>query len=84
MSGVNQLVAATRHNVPDGTQVDFLGTKGSYAAFLKTMIGLELLITARSEEYQVNGETKKTLRIKNMREVPIAEVDADDIDPKPF
>jgi hypothetical protein len=48
------------------------------------MIGLELLITARSEEYQVNGETKKTLRIKNMREVPIAEVDADDIDPKPF
>ena len=66
------------------TQVDFLGTKGSYAAFLKTMIGLELLITARSEEYQVNGETKKTLRIKNMREVPIAEVDADDVDPKPF
>ena len=81
---VNQLVAATKHNVPDGTQVDFLGTKGSYAAFLKTMIGLELLITARSEEYQVNGETKKTLRIKNMREVPIAEVDGDDLDAKPF
>jgi hypothetical protein len=33
----------------------------------------------------VNGETKKTLRIKNMREVPIAEVDGDDLlDPKPF
>jgi hypothetical protein len=48
------------------------------------MTGLELLITARSEEYMVNGETKKTLRIKNMREVPIAEVDGDDLDPKPF
>jgi hypothetical protein len=78
------LVAATKHNVPDGTEYDFLGVKGSYAAFLKSMTGLELLITARSEEYMVNGETKKTLRIKNMREVPIAEVDGDDLDPKPF
>lgn len=42
---VNQLVAATKHNVPDGTQVDFLGTKGSYASFLKTMIGLELRLS---------------------------------------
>jgi hypothetical protein len=81
---VNQLVAATKHNVPDGTEYDFLGVKGSYAAFLKSMTGLELLITARSEEYMVNGETKRTLRIKNMREVPIAEVDGDELDPKPF
>jgi hypothetical protein len=44
---VNQLVAATNHNVPDGTQVDFLGVKGSYANFLKSMIGLELVITTR-------------------------------------
>jgi hypothetical protein len=49
------------------------------------MTGLDLLITARSEEYQVNGETKRTLRIKNMREVPIAQVDGDDLlEDKPF
>ena len=64
---VNQLVAATNHNVPDGTQVDFLGVKGSYANFLKSMIGLELAITVRSEEYESNGEKKKTFRVKNMK-----------------
>lgn len=66
---VNQLVAATKHNVPDGTQVDFLGTKGSYAAFLKSMIGLNLIITVKAEEYQVNGETKKAMRIKRLKAV---------------
>ena len=70
---VNQLVAATNHNVPDGTQVDFLGVKGSYANFLKSMIGLELAITVRSEEYEYNGEKKKTLRLKGMKAVaPVA------------
>lgn len=66
---VNQLVAATNHNVPDGTEVDFLGKKGSYAAFLRSMIGLELVITVRSEDYEVNGEKKKTVRVKGMRAV---------------
>ena len=70
---VNQLVAATNHNVPDGTQVDFLGVKGSYANFLKSMIGLDLVITTRFEEYEYNGEKKKTLRLKGMKAVaPIA------------
>jgi hypothetical protein len=70
---VNQLVAATNHNVPDGTQVDFLGVKGSYANFLKSMIGLELAITTRFEEYEYNGEKKKTLRLKGMKAVaPVA------------
>ena len=64
---VNQLVAATNHNVPDGTQVDFLGVKGSYAEFLKAMIGLPLVITTRFEEYESNGEKKKTLRLKAMK-----------------
>lgn len=64
---VNQLVAATNHNVPDGTQVDFLGVKGSYANFLKSMIGLELGIVTRFEEYEFNGEKKKTLRLKAMK-----------------
>lgn len=64
---VNQLVAATNHNVPDGTEVDFLGKKGSYAAFLRSMIGLELAIVVRAEEYEVNGEKKKTVRVKNMK-----------------
>jgi hypothetical protein len=64
---VNQLVAATNHNVPDGTEVDFLGKKGSYAAFLRSMIGLELAIVVRAEEYEVNGEKKKTYRVKNMK-----------------
>jgi hypothetical protein len=66
---VNQLVAATNHNVPDGTEVDFLGIKGSYANFLKSMIGLELVITTRFEEYEFNGEKKKTLRLKAMKPV---------------
>jgi hypothetical protein len=71
---VNQLVAATNHNVPDGTEVDFLGVKGSYANFLRSMIGLELVITVRSEDYEVNGEKKKTVRVKGMRAVdPVAE-----------
>lgn len=64
---VNQLVAATNHNVPDGTQVDFLGVKGSYANFLKSMIGLQLGIVTRFEEYEFNGEKKKTLRLKAMK-----------------
>ena len=70
---VNQLVAATNHNVPDGTEVDFLGIKGSFANFLKSMIGLELVITTRFEEYEYNGEKKKTLRLKGMKAVtPVA------------
>ncbi len=70
---VNQLVAATNHNVPDGTQVDFLGVKGSYANFLKSMIGLELVIVVRAEEYELNGEKKKTFRVKTMKAVaPVA------------
>jgi hypothetical protein len=70
---VNQLVAATNHNVPDGTEVDFLGKKGSYANFLKSMIGLELAIVVRAEEYDSNGEKKKAYRIKNMKAVaPVA------------
>lgn len=64
---VNQLVAATNHNVPDGTEVDFLGVKGSYANFLRSMIGLNLVITVRVEEYDSNGEKKKAYRIKNMK-----------------
>jgi len=64
---VNQLVAATNHNVPDGTEVDFLGTKGSFANFLKAMIGLQLGIVTRFEEYEFNGEKKKTLRLKAMK-----------------
>jgi len=78
---VNQLVASTNHNVPDGTQVDFLGVKGSYANFLKSMIGLELVITTRFEEYEYNGERKKTLRLKGMKAVaPVAS----DTEEKPF
>jgi len=66
---VNQLVAATNHNVSDGTEVDFLGTKGSFANFLKAMIGLQLGIVTRFEEYEFNGEKKKTLRLKAMKPV---------------
>ena len=70
---VNQLVAATNHNVPDGTEVDFLGTKGSFANFLKAIIGLQLGIVTRFEEYEFNGEKKKTLRLKAMKAVtPVA------------
>ena len=70
---VNQLVAATNHNVPDGTEVDFLGSKGSFANFLKAMIGLQLGIVTRFEEYEFNGEKKKTLRLKGMKAVaPVA------------
>jgi len=77
---VNSLVAATNHNVPDGTQVDFLGVKGSYANFLKSMIGLELIITTRFEDYESNGEKKKAVRLKNMK--PIATTP--DTEEKPF
>ena len=70
---VNQLVAATNHNVPDGTEVDFLGIKGSFANFLKAMIGLQLGIVTRFEEYEFNGEKKRTLRLKGMKAVaPVA------------
>ena len=75
---VNQLVAATDHNVPDGTQVDFLGVKGSYANFLRAMIGLSLVVTLKFEEYQSNGETKRALRIRNMK--PVAGAKASDND----
>jgi len=78
---VNQLVAATNHNVPDGTQVDFLGTKGSYANFLKAMIGLSLVITTKFEEYESNGEKKKAVRLKSMKAVPTAD---DSGEEKPF
>lgn len=78
---VNQLVAATNHNVPDGTQVDFLGVKGSYANFLKAMIGLSLVITTKFEEYESNGEKKKAVRLKNMKPVPTSD---DGGDEKPF
>jgi len=80
---VNQLVVATKHNVPDGTQVDFLGVKGSYANFLKAMIGLELVITTKFEEYLSNGETKRTLRVKSMKAVAEDSVDAES-DEAPF
>jgi hypothetical protein len=76
---VNQLVAATNHNVPDGTEVDFLGVKGSYANFLRGMTGLELAIVVRAEEYESNGEKKKAYRIKTMK--PIAATEAEE---KPF
>ena len=80
---VNQLVAATNHNVPDGTEVDFLGKKGSYANFLRSMIGLELAITVRTEEYESNGEKKKTYRIKNMKAAPAPTAPESD-EEKPF
>jgi hypothetical protein len=64
---VNQLVAATNHNVPDGTEVDFLGKKGSYANFLRSMIGLELAITVKSRKYEQNGENKTTFDVKSMK-----------------
>lgn len=78
---VNRLVAATNHNVPDGTQVDFLGVKGSYANFLKAMIGLSLVITTKFEEYESNGEKKKAVRLKNMKPVPTSD---DGGEEKPF
>lgn len=67
---VNQLVVATNHNVPDGTQVDFIGVRGSYANFLKAMIGLTLVITTKFEEYESNGEKKRAVRLKAMKPVP--------------
>jgi hypothetical protein len=76
---VNQLVAATNHNVPDGTQVDFLGVKGSYANFLRSMIGLELAITVKSRKYEQNGENKTTFDVKSMK--PVA---ASESEEKPF
>ena len=76
---VNQLVAATNHNVPDGTEVDFLGVKGSYANFLRGMIGLELVIVVRAEEYESNGEKKKAYRIKTMKAIATTEAEE-----KPF
>ena len=79
---VNQLVAATNHNVPDGTQVDFLGVKGSYAEFLKAMIGLPLVITTKFEEYESNGEKKKAVRLKSMKAAPPTGDDAGE--EKPF
>ena len=79
---VNQLVAATNHNIPDGTQVDFLGVKGSYANFLKAMIGLSLVITTKFEEYESNGEKKKAVRLKNMKPLPVA--DCAETEEKPF
>lgn len=80
---VNQLVAATNHNVPDGTQVDFLGVKGSYADFLRKMIGLSLVITTKFEEYESSsGEKKKTVGLKSMKQAPSSD-DADG-DEKPF
>ena len=85
---VNQLVAATDHNVPDGTQVDFAGTKGAYANFLRAMIGLSLVVTLKFEEYQSNGETKRTLRVRNMKPASAAakpsDNDVGDGDEKPF
>jgi hypothetical protein len=79
---VNQLVAATNHNVPDGTEVDFLGVKGSYANFLKSMIGLELAITVRSRNYEQNGETKTAFDVKSMKAVSPTAADSDE--EKPF
>jgi hypothetical protein len=70
---VNQLVAATNHNVPDGTEVDFLGVKGSYANFLRSMIGLELVITVKSRKYEQNGENKTTFDVKSMKPVATSE-----------
>lgn len=83
---VNSLVAATDHNVPDGTQVDFAGTKGAYANFLRAMIGLSLVVTLKFEEYQSNGETKRTLRIRNMKQVVANAAASGDVDgeDKPF
>lgn len=67
---VNQLVAATNHNVPDGTEVDFLGKKGSFGEFIKAMVGLELIIVARFDEYvDQAGDKKKIIRVKNMRAI---------------
>jgi len=80
---VNQLVVATKHNVPDGTQVDFLGVKGSYANFLRAMIGLELVITTKFEEYKSNGETKQMLRVRSLKEVAEDSVDTES-DESPF
>ena len=77
---VNQLVAATNQNVPDGTEVDFLGVKGSYANFLRGMIGLELAIVVRAEEYESNGEKKKAYRIKTMKAIAATP----DTEEKPF
>jgi hypothetical protein len=80
---VNQLVAATNHNVPDGTQVDFLGVKGSYGDFLRQMIGLSLVITTKFEEYESNGEKKKAVRLRAMKQLPTAADDAGE-EEKPF
>jgi hypothetical protein len=65
---VNSLVAATDHNVPDGTQVDFLGVKGSFLEFLTAMIGLELAIVTKFEDYTAkDGTPKKAVRVRSFR-----------------
>lgn len=70
---VNALVAATDHNVPDGTTIDFLGKKGSFFEFLTGMVGLELAITTKAEEYVAKtGETKKAMRVRTFKSSKLA------------
>lgn len=75
---VNSLVAATDHNVPDGTTVDFLGVKGSFFEFLTGMVGLELAIVTKFEEYTTAaGETKKAVRVRQFKTAKVEPTNLD-------
>ena len=53
--------------------------KGSYANFLRSMIGLELVTTVKSRKYEQNGENKTAFDVKSMK--PVA---ASESEEKPF
>lgn len=77
---VNSLVAATNPDIPDNTEVDFANKRGSFAEFIARMLDHRLNIVCKFEEYQKDGETKKILRVKNLKPVPQKKADSSDPD----
>lgn len=77
---VNALVAATNPEIPDNTEVDFANKRGAFGEFIAQMLGHRLNIVCKYEEYTKDGEVKKILRVKNLKQVPQAKPNAGDPD----
>jgi hypothetical protein len=60
---LNQLIIATGMKVPHGTEFDF-AKSGEFFNFVKTFVGMKLLISLKSEAYtNKDGEAKSILKV---------------------
>lgn len=59
---LNQLIVATGMKVPNGTEMDF-SKRGEFFNFVRSFVGMKLVVTLKKDSYEKNGETKTFLKV---------------------